>query len=109
MDFLLLRIEFRTKGPWPFEVVGLRVIGSRADCYIVARLMRSHCSASQVDSRMHSRRTIDVGAHGKTPSSKSLEPSKVADVWIWYGLISEFSYWSIHFANSSITGLVLHK
>ena len=64
-DFLLLRIEFRTKGPWPIEAVGLRVIGSRADCYIVASLMRSHCSASQVDGRMHSRRTIDVGARGK--------------------------------------------
>jgi hypothetical protein len=64
-DYILLRIEFRTKGPWPFEAVGLRVIGARADGYIVASLMLSHCSASQVDGRMRSRRTIDVGARGK--------------------------------------------
>ena len=64
-DYLLLRIEFRTKGPWPFEAVGLRVIGSPADGYIVASLMLSHCSASQVNSRMRSRRATDVGARGK--------------------------------------------
>jgi hypothetical protein len=64
-DFLLLRIEFRTKRPWPFKAFGLRVIGPRTDVYIVAGLALSHRSTLQVDGRMRSRRTSEVGARGK--------------------------------------------
>jgi hypothetical protein len=64
-DFLSLGIGFRTKRPWPFEASGLRVIGPRTDGYIVAALALSHRRTLQVDSRMRSRRTSDVGARGK--------------------------------------------
>jgi hypothetical protein len=64
-DCLSLRIGFRTKWPWPFEAAGLRIIGLRADSYVVARLSQSDCSTLQVDGRMRSRCTSDVGARGE--------------------------------------------
>src|SRR6266436_10391185 len=63
--FLLLRIEFRTKWPWPIEAFVPRVIDTRADGYIVADLRLSHHSSLQVDGWMRSGRTGDAGARGK--------------------------------------------
>jgi hypothetical protein len=64
-DFPLLRIGLRTKWPCPIEAPSLWVIDSRADGYIVAGLCLSHGSSLQVDARMHSRRTSDIGRRGK--------------------------------------------
>jgi hypothetical protein len=65
LNFLLLRTGFGTKWPWSIEAPGFRVIGSRADSYIVAGLWPSYHSTLQVDGLMHSRPTSDIGARGK--------------------------------------------
>ena len=62
---VLLRIGFRTKWPWPIEAAGFRVVVARADGYIVTGLRRSHRSTLEVDGRVRSRRTTDVGARGE--------------------------------------------
>jgi hypothetical protein len=41
LSFLLLRTGFGTKWPWSIEASGFRVINSRANSYIAARLRAS--------------------------------------------------------------------
>ena len=65
MDFSLLRTALRTKWPWPIEASSLRVIGSRADSYIVAGLCLSYHGTLQVDGLMGSLRASDISACGK--------------------------------------------
>jgi hypothetical protein len=63
--FQSLRVGFRTEWPRPFEVVGFRVIGPRADGYVIAGLAHAERSVLKPNDRRSSRRTSDVGARGK--------------------------------------------
>jgi hypothetical protein len=64
-DFLLLSTGFGTKWPWSIEASTFRVIGSRADRYVVAGLRLCYHGTLQVDGLICSRRPGDIGARGQ--------------------------------------------